>query len=148
MGKRKNFTFEINDNGCFVCTSHKQSKPNTTPITYKDGKKMSIARFIYEVCYGEIKNNLVVRHKCDNSMCINPEHLETGTQLENIQDMVKRGRSTKGERNPSSKITSKIAKEIKMKQGELAISKVSERYGISISQVWRIWAGENWKEVI
>lgn len=37
-------------------------------------------------------DGLVVRHKCDNPRCINPEHLELGTVQDNIDDRVKRGR--------------------------------------------------------
>ncbi len=35
----------------------------------------------------------VVRHLCDNRQCINPDHLEAGTNLDNIKDRVGRGRS-------------------------------------------------------
>ena len=36
---------------------------------------------------------LKTRHKCDNRACVNPEHLETGTQRDNLNDMVNRGRA-------------------------------------------------------
>lgn len=36
----------------------------------------------------------VVRHTCDNPLCCNPTHLIGGTQFDNIQDMVRRKRSS------------------------------------------------------
>lgn len=35
---------------------------------------------------------LVVRHTCNNLLCINPEHLVIGTQRDNIHDMIAAGR--------------------------------------------------------
>jgi hypothetical protein len=32
------------------------------------------------------------RHKCDNRACVNPAHLEWGTQQQNVQDAIDRGR--------------------------------------------------------
>lgn len=77
---------------------------------YVDGIRKSAMR--HRIVYCEANNlplesikGLVVRHKCDNPRCINPEHLELGTQAENIQDRVKRGRDALGEANGLSKLT-------------------------------------------
>lgn len=49
-------------------------------------------RVAYELANGPISDGLVVRHKCDNPKCVNPSHLEVGSQRENALDMVARGR--------------------------------------------------------
>lgn len=59
-----------------------------------NGKPHLAHRIAYELVNGPIPKGLVVRHKCDNPSCIKPEHLELGTQFDNIRDMVKRGRHT------------------------------------------------------
>jgi hypothetical protein len=38
---------------------------------------------------------IVVRHKCDNTRCIEPTHLEPGTPADNNKDRASRGRSAK-----------------------------------------------------
>lgn len=40
----------------------------------------------------DLESNLVVCHKCDNPSCCNPDHLFIGTQKDNIQDAIKKGR--------------------------------------------------------
>lgn len=50
-------------------------------------------RYAYRRAYGEIPTGAVVRHKCDTKLCVNAEHLEVGTQKENIGDMITRGRA-------------------------------------------------------
>jgi len=52
-------------------------------------------RIALELTGVDIKGKLVL-HSCDNRKCCNPAHLRTGTQQENMNDMVARGRSCKG----------------------------------------------------
>lgn len=51
------------------------------------GKNCQPHRISWKVFVGEIPKGMQINHKCHNSKCINPEHLYTGTQQENIRDM-------------------------------------------------------------
>lgn len=45
-------------------------------------------------------SKMLIRHKCDNRKCVNPNHLEEGTNQDNMTDLVLRG--TPGQREPLS----------------------------------------------
>jgi len=49
-------------------------------------------RIAYGLINGPIPDGLVVRHRCDNPPCCNPDHLLIGTQAENIADAQRQGR--------------------------------------------------------
>lgn len=146
MGRpKKKYEFEIDENGCFNCTSHKKGKWGHCMTSY-NGVSMGVYRHIYIECFGEIPDGMIVRHKCDNGSCINPEHLELGTEQDNKDDMVKRGRSVKGEKNGNTKITEGIAYFIK-NDTEHTAKEICEKFGIAMRQVMRIRSGERWSHV-
>ena len=49
-------------------------------------------RLVYTLIYGEIPEGMCVMHTCDNPKCLNPEHLKLGTNQDNIDDEISKGR--------------------------------------------------------
>lgn len=49
-------------------------------------------RMAYLLLVGPIPEGMLVCHKCDNGMCINPEHLFLGTGKDNQRDCLAKGR--------------------------------------------------------
>ena len=112
---------------CWECISHKPDDKGY-PRHWK-GKAVRIYRTVYEENFGKIPNGMVVRHKCDNRLCINPAHLELGTHKENAMDRETRGRN----RSPLSIPDVENIKKSKLSNRELAAC-----YGVAAITVWQI----------
>ena len=61
-----------------------------------------ISHLLYK---GPIPDGLVVRHKCRHRHCVNPDHLETGTQQDNMDDRVRDATVPIGEAHHRNKHT-------------------------------------------
>ena len=91
-------------------------------------------------------SGVLVCHTCDNPSCVNPEHLFTGTQKDNAQDKVSKGRQHIF-RNPKHRGLSKeIAENIRKDYSEgLTYSDLMVRYKTSRAQVSRVVCHQIWK---
>jgi hypothetical protein len=74
---------------------------------WSKGSHVYAHRFAWQLVNGEIPAGMKVLHSCDNPPCCNPAHLSLGTQLENIQDMLSKGRGGRlqGEQKENAKLT-------------------------------------------
>lgn len=91
---------------------------------------------------------LIVRHTCDNPRCINPQHLELGTQHDNVQDMIARRRQNppKGEAHYNSKLKEEEVAAIRQNPKHLKQRDLATLYGVSQNVVSTIQAKKTWKE--
>jgi hypothetical protein len=55
------------------------------------GKVVRAHRFSAELAGLDVSKP-IIRHLCHNPACVNPSHLDSGTQFDNMQDMRKAGR--------------------------------------------------------
>lgn len=58
-----------------------------------DGRGRYASQISYELHVGEIPVGTIICHRCNNSLCVNPEHLYAGTHRQNSEDMVRAGRA-------------------------------------------------------
>jgi hypothetical protein len=65
------------------------------------------SRVSWEIHNGPIPEGMIVRHKCDNPPCTNPDHLELGTHLDNVRDAWNRGRMPTGDQHWSRRFPEK-----------------------------------------
>lgn len=111
-------------------------------------KRTQAHRVSFELHNGPIPKGMMVRHKCDNPPCINPAHLELGGQMENMADMVERGRSLPGERQPNAKLTDAQVVVIleRLNNGETQRS-LSIEYGVSHTTIYEIANNKRWTHI-
>ena len=100
------------------------------------GKRVPHAhRIAYFLHYGVDPYPLQVCHSCDNPPCCNPAHLFKGTVQDNVNDMMAKERSTRGESHPNSKPTdAQVIEIIKLWESrEFSQRQIGEMYGIAQS---------------
>lgn len=93
-----------------------------------DGKMRSAHALSLAIAGREIPSDLVCRHTCDNSKCVNPSHIIFGTQKQNISDKVENGRQTSGERHPMAKLTEK----------DIVVIRSSRKRGVDLARLFSV----------
>ena len=142
IGKLVNF--EIDDEGCFIWQGNKD---NDGYGRININKKSKLAhRIAYATLVEEIPLGLHVLHTCDKRPCINPDHLFLGTQVDNIQDMVNKGRQKSGMRR---KFSDELIREIRedYKSGDYTMEQIAGECGVDIKTIWCIVKYKTYKDI-
>lgn len=81
---------KVPESGCWIW---ERSSMASGYGDFRLGKKHHLAhRASYLAFNGPIPIGMHVMHSCDVRPCVNPQHLSVGTNLDNIQDSMKKGR--------------------------------------------------------
>lgn len=132
------------ESGCIRFTGHLDGEGYGRIMVAR--VKYMAHRLSYSLNNGPIPDGYVVRHKCDNPSCINPEHLEVGTQADNIADKVSRGRQARGSGVGRAILTEESVREIRA--SPLKVSELSTLYGVSVVSIRNILRRKTWQHVV
>lgn len=132
------------ESGCIRFTGHLDGEGYGRIMVAR--VKYMAHRLSYSLNNGPIPDGYVVRHKCDNPSCINPEHLEVGTQADNIADKVSRGRQARGSGAGRAMLTEESVREIR--SSPLKVSELSTLYGVSVVSIRNILRRKTWQHVV
>jgi hypothetical protein len=137
------------DNGCWEWTGAQTRGGYGHFRRFVDGKwKMYKAhRYSYEYFKGFLEKHLLVCHRCDNPLCVNPEHLFKGTTKDNLDDMSKKGRRTFGRSIKHQWLDWEVVKSIRTDYAKgISQAELSRLYKISKSQINRVVNNQIWIE--
>jgi len=108
-----------------------------------------VHRIFYKKNKGPIPEGHHVLHKCDNTRCINPDHLYAGTAKNNADDREfrERGNHAKGERNALAKLTEEdicLIRKLAESESQRALGR---RFKVAHTTIGAVIRGKAWVHV-
>ena len=130
---------------CHLWTKTKLCKNGYVQIGFRSNSLELLHRWAL-ILKGENMEGKVARHKCHKRHCVNPDHLLSGTHLDNAQDMVNANRQAKGEKSGTAKATeTQVLEVIKLlRTTKLTWKEIAEKAKVSYKTVQHISSGASW----
>lgn len=146
LEERFRMNISVDENGCWIwCGSTAGTAGIKYGVIMHKKKLLAAHRLSWEMKNGKIPEGALICHKCDVPLCVNPDHLFTGSHQDNANDMVSKGRQTNGSRHPNSKLTEMAVKMIRGRS--MSDLEFSRMFGVSENCVWEARIGKTWKHI-
>lgn len=112
------------------------------------GNNYLVHRVSWQEHNGPIPAGVHVLHKCDNRICVNPDHLFLGTELDNARDREAkgRGRQPKGSANSRAKLEEDEIHKIRLLRG-ISNKHIGEVFDVTETTVRKIRTHKLWKHI-
>lgn len=139
---KKRFWSKVNKNGpvhpvhgeCWEWTASKAREYGL--FTWLNRKLVTAHRASWCIHHGEFPKKFVL-HKCDNPLCVNPDHLFLGDVKDNARDMIVKGRKCNGV--CTVKLSNRQIEEIKTRLcHNESRSSLAKEFGVSKTKITRI----------
>lgn len=131
--------------GCWAWTASRFSGGMRYGSFYLNGKNTHAHRAAWALLRGPIPKGMCVCHRCDNPLCVNPDHLFLGTVVDNNIDRDRKGRhrTYHGSSCPWSKVSVDQERQIRdlFESGRLTQSQLSNKFRVSRSVIARCTRG-------
>lgn len=107
-------------------------------------------RISFELFNGNIANDLMVCHRCNNPGCVNPRHLYAGTRSQNTQDTISAGTWNKpqGRQFKPTKLDAGQVTDIRIAlRNGATVKGLARKYNVSPRSIQLIRDRRTWKQV-
>lgn len=134
------------NSGCWLWTGNVSEGYSCMYGTlYVNGRTIRAHRVSYTLYKGEIPSGMIVMHRCDTPLCVNPDHLSIGTNADNNADMDAKGRrrAPRGEYNGHAKLTADDVATIRASSARSV--DLAGKYGVTIQNISSIRRRKSWK---
>jgi HNH endonuclease len=129
--------------GCWPWLGTRSKGYGMIMIGGKSGRQRLAHRVVWELHAGQpVPAGMLVRHLCGNPWCVRPTHLAAGTTQDNSDDMIRHGRSVRGERHPKSKLTAAGVQYIRTSTESHAT--LAKKFGVSETTIRDVRSGRRW----
>lgn len=155
---------------CWIWTGDKTVSGYGSFHVYKNKVhiKYGAHRLSWALHHNQNPGKFFICHRCDNPICVNPEHLFAGTQQDNVNDMLSKGRGimqrdpdrlknflklhsnrrARGDAHPGTKLTTVDVENIRaLFEFGVPAKTLAKDFGVSKNTIWRVANGTTWGHI-
>lgn len=129
------------EDGCWIWTGPLKPNGYGYLVVWRNNASRAVYahRISYALHFGEPKQQVL--HRCDTPACVRPECLFDGSQQDNVDDAIAKGRAVAppvhhGMANPKATRPDSIVAQVRARAGEDQRALAAE-FGVSQSTIWR-----------
>lgn len=115
------------------------------PVVGRAGRQILVGAFLVYGC-NPVAAGLASRHKCDNKICVNEQHLKSGTHSDNVMDRVRRDRSKKSKGYSAPRLKRSDVEIIREMHatGEFTFPEIASRFAVTWKHIKAIVRLKRW----